>query len=353
MDASPMRILIIAPSWVGDMVMAQSALIQLKHAYPQSTIDVLAPAWNQALLDRMPQVNDSIIMPIDHGQLKLLERYRIGRSLKAKKYDWAIVFPNSFKSALIPFFAGIPRRTGWIGESRWLILNDIRQLDKTEYPRMVQRFVALVYDKFEKWDKSQCPEPLLHYDVESRKQTRKKLGLTILEDQKILALCPGAAYGDAKRWPLAYYAQLANDKLDEGWQIWLLGAGADMSSLHTIQKMSHERCLVLGDNVSLAEKIDLLSMVTVIVSNDSGLLHVSAALTKPVVALYGSTTPEFTPPLTQKSVVLGKQLDCRPCFKRNCPLTQANYLKCLKDITHHEVANAIDTLMEENYSCVF
>ncbi|GAM54726.1 ADP-heptose-lipooligosaccharide heptosyltransferase II [Vibrio ishigakensis] len=140
------KILIIGPSWVGDMVMSQSLYRQLKIQSPNSQIDVLAPAWCKPLLTRMPEIHQAIDMPLSHGEFKLTQRYQIGKQLRSKQYDHAYVLPNSAKSSLIPFFAGIPIRTGWKGESRYGLLNDIR-LNKKSFTYMVERYVALAHLK--------------------------------------------------------------------------------------------------------------------------------------------------------------------------------------------------------------
>ena len=142
-----MRILVVGPSWVGDMMMSQSLYRTLRARFPQAIIDVMAPAWCRPLLSRMPEVNEAIAMPLGHGALALGERRKLGHSLRERRYDRAYVLPNSFKSALVPFFAGIPHRTGWRGEMRYGVLNDARVLDKHAWPLMVERYVALAYDK--------------------------------------------------------------------------------------------------------------------------------------------------------------------------------------------------------------
>ena len=134
------KILIVGPSWVGDMVMAQTLFKIIKQRNADVQLDVLAPASSQPLLDRMPEISQSWVSPFRHGQLRLLERYRLAKKIAEQKYDQAIVLPNSYKSALIPFFAKIPCRTSWLGEKRWGLLTDIRHLDKGQYPLMIQRF---------------------------------------------------------------------------------------------------------------------------------------------------------------------------------------------------------------------
>jgi heptosyltransferase-2 len=155
---------------------------------------------------------------------------------------------------------------------------------------------------------------------------------------RVLALAPGAAFGDSKRWPEAYFAETANHYLERGWQVWLLGSPDDQATVNIIQTATHNRCLILGGQVSLSAKIDLLSLATVVISNDSGLLHIASALNRPTLGIYGSTTPEFTPPLGQHVAILEtKGLACRPCFKRHCPLQGDAHLKCLRDIKPKQV----------------
>ncbi len=143
MPLNPQRCLVVGPSWVGDMVMAQSLFIRLRQGHPDMEIDVLAPAWSRPLLAVMPEVNQSIVMPLGHGELGLAARYRLGVSLRQRSYDWAIVLPNSFKSALVPWWANIPVRTGYRGEMRYGLINDMRILDRQKLAMTVQRFVAL------------------------------------------------------------------------------------------------------------------------------------------------------------------------------------------------------------------
>ena len=206
------------------MVMAQSLFITLKNNNPQCQIDVLAPEWSFSLLDRMPEVTQAIAMPLGHGKFGLNARIALGKSLRTSNYDQAILLPNSWKSALVPFFAKIPLRTGYLGECRWGLLNDARKLDKSRLSMTVQRFVALglpVHVPFP----DQYPIPKLSIDPENQDHVTKKFKLE--RTDKILALCPGAEYGPAKRWPAKYYAKLAMQKIKEGWQVWIFGSEKD------------------------------------------------------------------------------------------------------------------------------
>lgn len=323
------KILIIGPSWVGDMVLAHSLFQALKAQNPNVIIDVAAPAWTLPLLARMPEVHEAIALPFKHGQLALFERIRFGRSLKHKGYAQAILLVNSFKSAILPLAAGIPQRTGFLGEFRHGLLNDIRPLDKIKLPRTVDRFVALGLDKNQSLDVSKIANPRLIADQSNALRVLQKNGMD-KPTQKILGLCPGAEYGPAKRWPAEYYAEVANKALNQGWQVWLFGSDKDIPVTSTINDLVRGRCQDWGGKTNLGEAIDMMSLCNAVISNDSGLMHVAAALDKKLIAIYGSSDPHHTPPMQPDAVIEYLGLDCSPCFKRECPL---GHLNCLKSIT--------------------
>lgn len=331
------KILIIGPSWVGDTVMAQSLFKLLKARDTNVIIEVLAPAWTFSLLSRMPEVSQAIEMPLTHGELKLRERFQLAKKIKDRCYHQAIILPNSFKSALIPWLAKIPVRTGWLGECRYVILNDIRYLDKKHYPLMIQQYLALGVSREEALP-SLYPYPAFAVDEASQAMTLAKHQLSKLPNKPILALCAGAEFGPSKRWPEEYYAAVANKQLAEGWAVWLFGSYKDRPVTEKIMALTEYRCENLSGKVELAETIDLLSVVTGVISNDSGLMHVAAALKKPVIAIYGSTSPVFTPPLSEQATVLKLNLDCQPCFERECPL---GHHRCLRDLTPEKVLAAL------------
>ena len=329
------RILIIGPAWVGDMVMAQSLFITLKQINPDCLIDVLAPAWSAALLERMPEVNQAIALPLGHGQLGLNIRIKLGRELRGRHYQQAIVLPNSWKSTLTPFFADIPCRTGYVGELRWGLLTDARRLSKTLLPMTVQRFVALGLPAAASLPPV-YPYPKLIVSPTLQAAVCAKFGVT--SNSKILAICPGAEYGPAKRWPAGHFAAVARQKHQAGWKIWLFGSGNDREVAAEIQALTGGLCTDFTGNTSLAQAVDLLSLATVVLSNDSGLMHVAAALDKKVIALYGSSDPGFTPPLHPEANIISMNLDCAPCFKRVCPL---GHTRCLTDLSPAMVLAAI------------
>ncbi|MDT8404865.1 lipopolysaccharide heptosyltransferase II [Sulfuriflexus sp.] len=330
------KILVVGPSWVGDMVMAQSLFMTLKQQHPGCLIDVLAPAWSRPLLERMPEVHAAIDMPFGHGEFGFGKRRRLGRQLRANNYAQAIVLPNSWKSALVPFFSGALKRTGYVGELRYGLLNDARRLDKTTLTMTVQRFCALAYAA-DAPQPSAIPTPVLSISAAGVDRALNKHGLD--KEKPILVLCPGAEYGPAKRWPEEYYAEVACYWLAKGGQVWLFGSNKDESVTAAINTQTDNRCVDLAGRTSLGEAIDLMSLATHVVSNDSGLMHVAASLGRSLVAIYGSSDPGFTPPLNEQAQVLRLGLDCSPCFKRECPL---GHLKCLKDLLPQQVIAALE-----------
>jgi heptosyltransferase-2 len=329
------NILIIAPSWVGDCVLMQPMLQRLQQRHSGVRLDVLAPPWTEKLLRQMPEIHDVIINPFPHGALNWSARHLLGTQLRDRQYDKAIVLPNSWKSALVPFFAKIPVRTGFVGEMRYGLLNDARKLNKKDLPLMVERFAQLA-----EAPQAEVPRPLakprLHASDAQRSQALSKFGLTL--DKPVAVFCPGAEYGPAKRWPPQYYAELAQYLRAQGYAIWLIGSPKDKDIADTIIALGNEPCRNLCGVTDIAEAIALLSCAVLVVSNDSGLMHIAAALDRPLLAIFGSSSPRFTPPLSDNAQVLKLDLQCSPCFKRECPLGHFN---CMIKIPPKEVARHI------------
>ncbi|TCP11621.1 heptosyltransferase-2 [Crenobacter luteus] len=339
------KILVIGPSWVGDSVMAQPLYRRLAERHPGVAIDVFAPAWTLPLLTRMPEVRRAHLNPFGHGQLRLAERWRVARALRREGYDQVIVLPNSLKSALIPFFAGIRLRTGFVGESRYGLLNDTRELDEKALPMMVERFCALGEDAQHAIPRP-IPHPRLAVDAASQAAALGKLGLT--NDKPAVAFCPGAEYGPAKRWPARHFAELAHRFAEAGYQVWLFGSHKDQEIGEEIVNLSGGSAVNLAGRTGLDEAIDLIGLTELAVCNDSGLMHVAAALDKPLVALYGSSSPDFTPPLSDKAQIVSLNLECSPCFERNCPFGHTDCLeKLLPDPVWQAARRLLPTLSDE------
>ena len=328
------------------MVMAQSLFRQIKSDNSRNEIAVMAPAWTLALLERMPEVSESLASPFRHGEWNWRLRRQTGRELRGKGFTHAIVLPNSFKSALVPFHAGIPERIGWRGEWRDLLLTNCRRLDKGKLPLMVQRFSALARPA-DSPPSDDYPRPKLQVRPAELEMALLRLELNV--EGPILALCPGAEYGPSKQWPAAGHIELANRYLRRKWQVWLFGSENDRAIAREIvagiDPGLASACRNLTGCTSLAEAIDLLSACSTVVSNDSGLMHVAAALDKPLVAIYGSSSPRFTPPLADKVELLATGIECQPCYKREC---RYGHLRCLTGMQAESVAGAIERLRDKS-----
>ena len=328
-----MRTLVVGPSWIGDAVLSHALVARLRELDPEGAIDVLAPAWALPVYRRMPEVERAIALPFGHGDLKLGERRAFARTLGP--YDRAIVLPNSWKSALIPWHAAIPVRTGYRGEMRFGLLNDVRTLDEKALPRIVERYAALAQPALEPLRRP-VPQPRLLADPARQAATLAKLGLAAATPAA--ALAPGAEYGPAKRWPVRHFAALARTLLARGSQVWLLGSAKDAEITREIRDAA-AGCADLAGRTSLDEAIDLLAAAGHVVTNDSGLMHVAAALDRPMAAIFGSSSPEFTPPLSARARVVSLRLECSPCFARTCPL---GHTHCLEHLEPARVLQALD-----------
>ena len=326
------RILVVGPSWVGDMIMAQSLFMDLKTQHPNCTISVLAPTWTEPLLQRMPEVTLSIPAPFKHGSVDFAERRRVARVLRGHGFNQAIVLPGSLKSALAPWLAGIPQRTGFRGEMRYGLLNDIRPLDKSALTMTVQRFVALGKPEAIHRAPDIMP-PMLSVSAEQVEGAKQAYSIPS-DTGPVLGLCPGAEYGSSKRWPIRHYAELGSRAQQMGYQVWLFGSENDRDVCGQIAEGMERSCIDLSGRTSLGKAIDLMSCCDRVVSNDSGLMHVAAALGRPVISLYGSSSPDFTPPLSDCATILNLQLACSPCFKRECPL---GHHDCLEKLSPERV----------------
>lgn len=333
------QVLIIAPSWIGDAVLSHPLIVRLRARAPNAAIDVAAPSWVMPVYARMPEVRDVITNPFAHGQLRLGARRTFGKSLGARGYDHIYVLPNSFKSGVIAWFSGIGTRVGYRGEKRGWLLNDCRDLDESALPTMAERFAWLGDDAKSPLS---CPvaTPQLRVDYASQAQTLKALGLTT--DAPILALCPGAEYGPAKRWPAAYFAELASIALRGGEQVWIFGGKADAAIgdeiVAAIASDLRHRAINLAGKTKLDEAIDLLALAKHVVTNDSGLMHIACAVNVPVTALYGSSSPNFTPPLSLHAQVVRTGIECSPCFRRECPL---GHFRCMQELTPERVVRVM------------
>ena len=309
------RVLVVAPNWIGDALMAQPLLTRLKQG--GATIDLLAPEWVAPVARRMPEVSAVIGAPFRHGPLQLRERWRVARELGRRGYDQAFVLPNTWKSALVPFLARIPRRVGYLGEARYGLLNSIHRGAEAPMPLHYARLAGPLGDDL-------LPQPKLKVTESEVDEAKRRFGV----GGRYVALCPGAEYGPAKRWP--YFRELAEQL---GRPAVLLGSAKDAQTGADVPGLN-----LLG-RTTLDDAIRLIAVADAVVSNDSGLMHVAAALGRPQVALFGSSSPEHTPPASGKARVLWLRLECSPCFSRECPL---GHFRCMREIGVQKVLAALE-----------
>lgn len=339
--------LVILPSWLGDIIMAQSLLAALKHDYPSCRIDVYTPAYALPLLHRMPQVDGKIVNPFGHGDLRLWQRFKEGRMLKRHQYDTVFVLPNSLKSALVAFFAGIKDRRGFKGESRYLLINRMRK-NKQDFPMMVERYVALAYDPRQVPTHRELP-PLLYPSLIAHKPKPELLQrLHVRLDRPLLALGCGANYGPAKLWPVPYFAEVCEYWVAQGGSVLAFGTRNDLKTVASIRNQLQPKTLAyfydVAGQTGLTEMLDLLAVCTAAVCNDSGLMHTVAALDIPQICIFGSTSTTYTPPLSTRAVCLEASEACHPCFKRTCKF---NTYACLKNLRPAAVISELQQILEQ------
>jgi heptosyltransferase-2 len=334
------KILVVGPSWVGDTIMAQVLYQHLVATAPRRPcIDVVAPSWSLPVLARMPEVRRAVELPAGHGELRMGLRWRIGRSLRSERYDRAIILPRSFKAALLPFFARIPIRTGFKAEARSALINDRRPL-LPALDQTVKRYLALGVAADAPLP-AQFASPLLRVEPENQALLVEKLGLA--DDRPVVAMMPGAEYGPAKRWPADQVVELAQRLLNAGNAVWVLGSARDREFTAPLENLGamaglHHLC----GQTSLADAVDLLALARVAVTNDSGLMHMAAAVGTHVVAIYGSSSVGFTPPLTPRNDIVFRDIDCRPCFQRTC---RFGHYRCLTEISVDQVERRVQRVL--------
>ena len=327
--------LVIAPQWIGDAVMTEPLLRRLQARGERLTVGALP--WVAPVYRAMPQVDEVIEFPFAHGGLQFRARQAIAKRIEGR-FDKAYVLPNSIKSALLPLLAGIPQRIGYLGETRVGLLTH-RLKNPKDKPPMVAFYSALSGEP-----DLQNDRPELHLNPAQVEDTLRELAL---RRGKYVVFAPGAEYGPAKRWPATYFAELAA-KLQL--PVVLLGSGKEATLCDEIalpvNALQTGKCLNLAGKTSLPQALALIAASQITISNDSGLMHVAAALNVPQVAIFGSSSPLHTPPLSDKAKVLWLKtdpayqpsLDCAPCFARECPL---GHTRCLNDISAERVLTAL------------
>ncbi len=338
------KYLVIAPSWLGDLIMAQSLFKAVKASDPDCQIDIYAPKYMMPILERIPEISEKLVNPFEHGSFNLPLRYSEGKKLRGRNYDSVFVLPNSMKSALIAFFAKIPDRRGFKGESRYFILNNMRT-NKQDFPLMVQRYVALAFDR----NKVRTAQDLPAFEypkliTKSLPESRvNELGLDF--SRRALVLGCGANYGPAKLWPVEYFASVSDWWVKQGGCVIGIGSKKDEPTVkgiyENLDEASKPYFYDIAGKTNLTEALDIVGMSTAAVCNDSGLMHTVAAADIPQVCIFGSTSTNYTPPLSDKAVCIESDEPCHPCFNRTCKL---GTYACLKNITVDKVIAQLEKL---------
>ena len=327
------RILVVAQAWIGDLVLGQILYALLKRQQPGVSIDVVAPDWAGAILKRMPQVSGHISLDVRHGRLGLWQRWTTARRLDAE-YQQAIVIPRSVKAALLPWAAGIRNRVGFASGMRAGLINDSRPRPSDVMTRMARLASP------EKIDPESLPWPRLEIDPEEATEIFREREVD--PDESVIGLMPGAAYGRAKEWGAGSFAGLAAMLAERGHRICVLGALRDRPAGEVIARAAPGRVMNLCGETSLEQAILLISRLAVAICNDSGLMHVAAAVNTPVIGIYGPTSPDTHPPLSAARKILSERVLCSPCRRRACPY---GHHACMARIAPEQVSEATLALL--------
>ncbi|MBC7453457.1 MAG: lipopolysaccharide heptosyltransferase II [Massilia sp.] len=334
------RTLVISPNWIGDAVMAQPLLRQLKAVHPGRAIDVLAPPSVAPVWRAMAEVDSVLETPFRHGALQLRERWKYARMLRARGYADAYVLPNTLKYALIPWLAGIALRVGYKGEQRYGLIN--RMHHDSVPPRPMVAFYAALAQAPQAAPSAEPGPPRLQASGAQIAAANARAGIAL--DRPLLVFAPGAEFGVAKRWPARHFAALARSafEADPRTQLALLGSPKDKPACNDIAALigsdagagfgAAATVFNLAGATSLDEAIALLARADAVVANDSGLMHIASALNRPVIALYGPTDPEHAPPLSDVAAALSLRLACAPCRQRTCPLGHHHCMEQLDSV---------------------
>lgn len=332
---SPVRSLVIAPQWIGDAVMSEPLLARL--AARGERLSVAALPWVAPVYAGVAAVDEVIDLPFAHGRFDLVARWRLSGRLRGR-FDAAYVLPNSFKSALVPCFAGVPRRVGYLGEHRFLLLNR-RLPNPVGRPAMVGFYSALAgpAPQAEASPRLRLPDAAIDSAAAAAGVVRGAY----------FVFAPGAEYGPAKRWPASRFSALAITlRARHGLPVLLLGSASEAAMCADIVAAAAGACRSLAGATPLSGAMALIAGARGVVSNDSGLMHVAAAFGVPQVAIFGSTSPLHTPPLNRRAEVLWLkdelQLDCAPCFARVC---RYGHTRCLTGVDAERVGASLETAL--------
>jgi heptosyltransferase-2 len=325
-------ILVVPYMWIGDFVRCHSVIKLLKARFPERPVDVLSTTLCAPLTDYMPGLRRAIVVDLPRSRIAVKEQLALARRLERENYGSALIMPRTWKSALAPFLARIPERTGFVGEMRFALLNDVRYGER-KLPRMVDRCAALALPAAAALP-AEWPLPELNVAPAETEAWRRQHGLS--SDRPAVALAPGAV-GPSKRWPASAYATLARRLIADGFAVWIIGGPEEKPLAAEIIGDTTARDLTGHD---LRNAILALATAAVAVSNDSGLLHVAAALGTPAIGIFGPTSPWHWAPLNALAATIESKtkVECRPCHK---PVCRVVHHRCMRDIPPDQVFAAV------------
>ena len=322
---SSQRILIVPQNWLVDIVMSQTLLKKIKNEDVEAKIDVLVEPSFKELIARMPEANQSVVLDCKHKELGLKKRLNLAKKIRGS-YDQSIVLSRSLKSALIPYLARIPIRTGERGESRYILINDLKSFSKEDRRKTAYRYVSMFSEK-EELDEKYYPS--LQKNTKNLEFLLSKHKINF--DKKIVIFAPGAAFGPSKMWPVNKFKELLK-RLDQKYKILILGSKSEVNLGDQIA--DGDKAINLCGKTSIQDAVDLMHISEFCVSNDSGLMHLASATRTKSISIYGATSPDLTPPLTTNKEIHYRRVSCSPCFEKKCKYGHYN---CLVEIQADDV----------------
>lgn len=334
------NILVRGTNWVGDAVMSLPALVAIRKAFPDARITVLAKPWVRGVYAHCPDIDGIMTFKQQSGKQSgfLSTRYHVIRQLRDQRFDMAILLQNAFEAALIAFLAGIPCRVGYNTDGRsWLLTHKVMMSEEIRKVHQVYYYLGMLESLG--W-KAEDPAPRLIVPPQEKENAVKYLTAKgYRESDFLLGFNPGAFFGSAKRWFPAHYAAVADRAAKQyGAKCIIFGSTQDLPAAREMaSRMQSAPPIMAAGETSLEELPGMLSMCSLLITNDSGLMHMAAALEAPVVAIFGSTDPRTTSPYGKEHTIIYRQVPCSPCLLRECPTDH----KCMKAITVDDVWQAV------------
>lgn len=337
-----MKIIIRVPNWIGDVVLCTPALHLLRKSFPSASITALAREWVAPALEANSDIDRIIIMGEKRSYSGLI------RKIAADKFKTGIVLPNSFSSALLFRLARIPRIVGYSTDGRSLLLTQ-RIKRATNFKKEHQVFYYLqLMEKYLSMAGATSVKPdivklIWNITEEEKAQADKLLENNVSPQKKLIGINPGAAYGPAKRWFPERFAEVG-DELAQKYEIVIFGSSYEKEIATSIAKLMRFKPLNLAGKTTLRQLAALISRCSLFITNDTGAMHIAAALGTPIVAIFGPTDPQRTAPWGDGHIVVQKKIMCSPCMKKKCP---KRHHKCMEGVETQEVLRAIEQQLQK------